>query len=151
MASSHVAQQTGKSCRAHWSLLVVGDGDVEGGGVATAVTSPVRALRWWVALSSMPTGNRPGPACIAAAIEPTVSARTAEAPPCSNPYGWVLPATGMRATTSSGPARSSSIPMVVASGPRNLSSFNAWAAVTGSGKASGHAGTSYPESDMGPA
>ena len=46
-----------------------------------------------------------------AAIEPSVSARTADAPPCSRPYGWVFPATGMVPTTRSAEASSTSIPM----------------------------------------
>ena len=49
------------------------------------VTTPERAERWCVALSSMPTAARPSPACAIAAIEPSVSARTADAPPCSRP------------------------------------------------------------------
>src|SRR5579875_3491298 len=47
----------------------------------------------------MPTVARSGPACSAEPSEPSVSARTHEAPPCSSPYGWVLPATGIVPTT----------------------------------------------------
>lgn len=54
-------------------------------GVHTAVTKPVRAARWCVALSSKPTAARSGPACMAAATEPSVSASTQDAPPCSRP------------------------------------------------------------------
>src|SRR6266700_3805186 len=68
--------------------------------VETAVTSTFRAPRWCVALISMPTTTRPRPACRAAPSDPMVSASTQEAPPCSRPNGWVLPATGIVATTS---------------------------------------------------
>src|SRR6266576_1104850 len=48
----------------------------------------------------MPTTTRLRPACRAAPSDPMVSASTQEAPPCSRPNGWVLPATGIVATTS---------------------------------------------------
>ena len=48
---------------------LVGDDDLEAArvrptltGVATPVTNPSRAARWWVALRSIPTATRPGPA-----------------------------------------------------------------------------------------
>ena len=50
--------------------------------------------------------------------EPSVSASAALAPPCSSPYGWRLPATGMVATTRSGVNSVISMPIVVASSPR---------------------------------
>src|SRR3954469_9753598 len=58
---------------------------------------------------SRPTAMPPSPACSVAPIEPTVSARTTLAPPCSRPKGWVFPATGIRATTRSGEASRNSI------------------------------------------
>src|SRR3954454_24992846 len=58
---------------------------------------------------SRPTAMPPSPACRVAPIEPTVSARTTLAPPCSRPKGWVFPATGIRATTRSGEASRNSI------------------------------------------
>src|SRR5215469_13216964 len=72
--------------------------------VATPVTSPDRAARWWVALISMPTVYLSGPACSAEPSEPSDSASTQDAPPCRIPYGWVLPSTGMVPTTRSGEA-----------------------------------------------
>src|SRR6266487_835665 len=48
----------------------------------------------------MPTTIRLRPACRAAPSDPMVSASTQEAPPCSRPNGWMLPATGIVATTS---------------------------------------------------
>ena len=54
-------------------------------GVATPVTTPPRAARWCVALMSTPTAIRPGPAWIAEPMEPSVSARTTDAPPWSRP------------------------------------------------------------------
>src|SRR5690606_2700896 len=57
------------------------------------------------------------PAYRLAPTEPRVSASTQEAPPCSNPYGWVLPATGMVPTTRSGLASSRVIPIRSASTP----------------------------------
>jgi hypothetical protein len=54
-------------------------------GVHTPVTSPWEAERWCVQLSSTPTAMLSGPAYKAAASEPSVSARTADAPPCSKP------------------------------------------------------------------
>src|SRR5690606_10192039 len=59
----------------------------------------------------MPTALRPGPACACAAREPSVSASATDAPPCSSPAGWVLPATGIRPTARSGASSSSSIPI----------------------------------------
>ena len=41
--------------------------------------------------SSSPTGMRSGSTCSAASTEPSVSASTALAPPCSSPYGCRLP------------------------------------------------------------
>src|SRR5215471_5201256 len=67
--------------------------------LATPVTWPAAAARWWVALISMPTVIRPGPACSAEPSEPSVSASTHDAPPWRSPSGWVLPATGMVPTT----------------------------------------------------
>src|SRR5215470_4533069 len=67
--------------------------------LAIPVTCPAAAARWWVALISMPTVTRSGPACSAEPSEPSVSASTHDAPPCSSPSGWVLPATGMVPTT----------------------------------------------------
>src|SRR5215472_12262465 len=67
--------------------------------LATPVTCPSDAARWWVALISMPTVTRSRPACRAEPSEPSVSARTHDAPPWRSPYGWVLPATGMVPTT----------------------------------------------------
>ena len=72
--------------------------------VATPVTSPAETPRWCVALISMPTVKRSGPACSADPSEPSVSASTQEAPPCSSPYGCVLPGTGMEPTTRSAEA-----------------------------------------------
>ena len=51
-------------------------------GVAVAVTCPERTDRWWDAFTSVPTAV---PACKPAAIEPTVSASTTDAPPWSRP------------------------------------------------------------------
>src|SRR5699024_4686493 len=64
------------------------------GAVAVPVTQPWSALRRCVACMSTLTAARRGPACAVSAIEASVSARAAEAPPCNNPAGWVLPATG---------------------------------------------------------
>src|SRR6476659_3265726 len=60
---------------------------------------------------SRPTAMPPSPACSIAPTEPTVSASTTLAPPCSSPNGWVLPATGIRATTRCGDASRNSISM----------------------------------------
>src|SRR6476646_4070300 len=60
---------------------------------------------------SRPTAMPPSPACSIAPTEPTVSASTTLAPPCSSPNGWVLPATGIRATTRWGDASRNSISM----------------------------------------
>ena len=54
-------------------------------GVATPVTVPAVAERWWVALMSTPTAIRSGYACSAAAVEPSDSASTHDAPPCRSP------------------------------------------------------------------
>src|SRR5690606_22207620 len=54
-------------------------------GVATPVTVPEVAERWWVQFNSMPTAIRPSPALSAATVEPSASASTAFAPPCSSP------------------------------------------------------------------
>src|SRR5215469_8123888 len=59
----------------------------------------------------MPTVTRPGPACSAEPSEPSVSASTQDAPPCSSPYGWVLPSTGMVPTTRSGDAATILMPI----------------------------------------
>jgi len=75
------------------------------------VTTPDRAERWWVAFSSIPTAARPSPAYVMAAIEPSVSASTADAPPCSRPYGWVFPATGMVPTVRSAEDSVTTMPM----------------------------------------
>ena len=53
--------------------------------VATPVTVPEVAERWWVALISMPTDSLSGWACTAEPTEPRVSASTTEAPPWSRP------------------------------------------------------------------
>src|SRR5215207_8121460 len=45
-------------------------------------------------------------------MEATVSASTQVAPPCSSPYGWVFPATGIVPTTRPADASVISIPMV---------------------------------------
>src|SRR3954469_24886682 len=58
---------------------------------------------------SRPTAMPPSPACSVAPIDPTVSARTTLAPPCSRPKGWVFAATGIRAATRSGEASRNSI------------------------------------------
>ena len=58
-----------------------------------------------------PTATRSGPACSADPIDPSVSASTTEAPPCSRPYGWVLPSTGMVATSRCGAASTISMPI----------------------------------------
>ena len=81
------------------------------------MTSPSLAPRWCVALISMPTTTRPRPACRAAASDPMVSASTHEAPPCSRPYGWTLPATGIVATTSVPEADRILMPMLCARVP----------------------------------
>src|SRR6478752_504944 len=60
---------------------------------------------------SRPTAMPPSPACSIAPTEPTVSASTTLAPPCSSPNGWVLPATGIRPTTRCGDASRNSISM----------------------------------------
>lgn len=66
------------------------------------MTTPDVAERWWVALMSTPTGILPMPeACRPDPIEPSVSASTTDAPPWRRPKGWVLPSTGMVATTRS--------------------------------------------------
>src|SRR5437773_11636036 len=67
----------------------------------------------------MPTTTRLRPACRAAPSDPMVSARTQEAPPCSRPYGWMLPATGIVATTSDPDADADTIlmPMLCARVP----------------------------------
>ena len=44
-------------------------------------------------------------------IEPRVSASTTDAPPCSRPNGWVLPSTGMVATTRSAATSTSCTPI----------------------------------------
>src|SRR2546423_2045485 len=69
---------------------------------------------------STPTARPPVSwyAYIAAPIEPSVSARTQDAPPCSNPYGWVFPSTGIEPTTRSAAASSIVIPIRLASAPR---------------------------------
>ena len=54
-----------------------------------------RAPRWWVQFRSTPTAIFELPPCSIEPTEPRVSASTADAPPCSSPYGWVLPSTGM--------------------------------------------------------
>ena len=86
-------------------------------GVATPVTMPERAARWWVALISMPTATRAGPACRRCRTTRGSRPATTDAPPCRRPYGWVLPSTGMVATTRSGdhsvrtiPRRSTRVP-----------------------------------------
>ena len=75
------------------------------------MTTPLRAARWWVALMSMPTAIRCGPACSTDPNEPSVSARTTDAPPCSSPYGWVLPSTGIVATSRSVPTSVKTMPI----------------------------------------
>src|SRR6266536_761340 len=59
-------------------------------------------------------------ACMAAPIDPSVSASTHDAPPCSSPYGWVLPSTGMEPITRSGLACEIEIPIRSASVPASL-------------------------------
>src|SRR5918997_2499905 len=51
----------------------------------------------------MPTARRSGPTPRIAAHDPIVSTSVQVAPPCSRPNGWVLPSTGMVATSRSGP------------------------------------------------
>src|SRR5215475_12752908 len=60
---------------------------------------------------STPTGVLPGPACSTAPSEPSVSASTQDAPPCSTPAGCVLPATGIVPTTRPAEASTSVIPI----------------------------------------
>src|SRR5205823_3147495 len=81
---------------------------------------PARTARRWLALRSKPTARPPMSryACMAAPIEPSVSARTQDAPPCSSPYGWVFPSTGIDPTTRSGAASSIVMPIRLASTPR---------------------------------
>src|SRR5690606_12184015 len=78
----------------------------------------------------MPTAARPGPACSVAAIDPRLSASTAEAPPCSSPAGWVLPATGIVPAVRSAPISVSSMPMRSSSVPE-MSRKRSAAAVPG--------------------
>ena len=54
-------------------------------GRAVPVTQPSTAPRWCVQLSSNPTGERSGSRFSAASTDPSVSASTAFAPPCSRP------------------------------------------------------------------
>ena len=54
-------------------------------GRAVPVTQPSTAARWCVQLSSSPTGDRSGSTFNAASTDPSVSASTALAPPCSRP------------------------------------------------------------------
>src|SRR5262252_10430508 len=63
----------------------------------------------------MPTVTRSGPPCSADPSDPRVSASTHDAPPCSRPYGWMLPATGMVPTTRSALASRIVIPIRSAS------------------------------------
>src|SRR5262245_51471758 len=63
----------------------------------------------------MPTVTRSGPPCRADPSDPRVSASTHDAPPCSRPYGWMLPATGMVPTTRSALASRIVIPIRSAS------------------------------------
>ena len=51
------------------------------GAGGAPVTIPLRAARWCVALMSMPTAMRSGPAAMADPIEPRLSASTTDAPP----------------------------------------------------------------------
>src|SRR5687768_17921597 len=60
---------------------------------------------------SRPRTALPGPACSEAPIDPSVSASTTDAPPWSRPYGWVLPSTGIVATSRSGVASTTSMPI----------------------------------------
>lgn len=83
--------QTRRPCSSVISMSYVAKVRPPCNRVATPVTYPEVAERWWVAFSSMPTAMRSGPAWTAAPTEPSVSASTAEAPPCSSPYGCVLP------------------------------------------------------------
>src|SRR5438105_2235500 len=68
---------------------------------------------------STPTARPPMSryAYMAAPTEPSVSARTQDAPPCSSPYGWVFPSTGIDPTTRSGAASSIVIPIRAFSAP----------------------------------
>jgi hypothetical protein len=100
-------------------------------GRATPVTQPSVAARWCVHASSRPTGNRSGSACSAESVEPRVSASTPLAPPCIRPYGWRLPATGIRPTTSSRDRLTISIPIFSASCSASISGF-----ISGSSEAS---------------
>src|SRR6185437_16642381 len=88
-------------------------------GVATPVTMPELTPLWWDALISTPTAMLPSrrAACMAAPTEPSVSASTHEAPPCSSPYGWVLVSTGMVPTTRSGSASVMVMPIRTGSVP----------------------------------
>src|SRR6266498_3834355 len=74
---------------------------------------PERTALWWVALISTPTANGRSTVCpcITAPTDPSVSASTHDAPPCSSPYGWVLPSTGIVPTTRSGDASLISTPI----------------------------------------
>ena len=91
--------------------------------LATPVTVPDRTALWCVALMSTPTTEAPSyrAACSAAASEPSVSARTHEAPPCSSPNGWVLPCTGIVPAARSGAASVIAIPIRAPRAPRALS------------------------------
>ena len=66
---------------------------------------------------STPTASRSGWAWSAEPTEPRVSASTTEAPPWSSPYGWVLPSTGIVATTRSAEISTSSMPILSLSPP----------------------------------
>ena len=76
------------------------------------VTQPSVIERLWVALISMPTAMRPGPAWMADEIEPSDSPSTTWAPPCSRPTTWRLPSTGMRATEYAAESSRNSMPIL---------------------------------------
>ena len=105
--------------------------------MAVPVTQPAVTERWCVALMSTPTEILSGCAYMNEPNDASVSASTQEAPPCHSPYGWVLPATGIRPTTRSGVSESSSKPILVSRALFSSAysagmSCRSWIGVTGS-------------------
>src|SRR6476661_5406357 len=94
--------------------------------VQVPVTMPEETARWCVALTSTPSACRPGPACMPAAKEPSVSASTTWAPPCRMPATCVLPSTGMVATVRSGLSSTKWMPILTTRAPTPIRPSQPW-------------------------
>src|SRR6476661_2839729 len=94
--------------------------------VQVPVTVPEETARWCVALTSTPSACRPGPACMPAAKEPSVSASTTWAPPCRMPATCVLPSTGIVATVRSGLSSTKWMPILTTRAPTPIRPSQPW-------------------------